>query len=229
MNWTCPFCQRNAVITGESHISATSYIPNKSVDGIVAHVLDAIVCPNKECNRRTLTARLYQADVKHGGAGYYKVKHLMTWQLIPNSSAVPLPSYIKPAITADYYEACAIQDLSPKASATLARRCLQGMIRDFWGVSKRTLFEEIEAIRDRVDPLTWDAITAVRKIGNIGAHMEKDIDVIIDVEPNEAQLLTSLIEILFKEWYIARHERELRMKELIELANQKELQRQAEA
>jgi len=39
-----------------------------------------------------------------------------------------------------------------------------------------------------VDPLTWEAIDAVRKLGNIGAHMEKDINVIVDVDPEEAEL-----------------------------------------
>jgi len=34
-----------------------------------------------------------------------------------------------------------------------------------------------------------EAIDYVRQIGNIGAHMEKDIDQVIPVEPDEAQLL----------------------------------------
>jgi hypothetical protein len=33
-----------------------------------------------------------------------------------------------------------------------------------------------------------DAIDHVRKIGNIGAHMEADINVIVEVEPKEAQI-----------------------------------------
>ncbi|WP_372445280.1 hypothetical protein [Clostridium estertheticum] len=40
-----------------------------------------------------------------------------------------------------------------------------------------------------MDPLTWEAIDAVRTIGNIGAHMEKDINQIVDVESSEAALL----------------------------------------
>jgi hypothetical protein len=50
---------------------------------------------------------------------------------------MPLPDYIPEQIKDDYYEACSILNLSPKASATLARRCLQGMIRDFWGITKK--------------------------------------------------------------------------------------------
>ncbi len=37
--------------------------------------------------------------------------------------------------------------------------------------------------------------------------MERDINVIVDVGPGEAQALIELIELLFREWYVARHER----------------------
>jgi hypothetical protein len=121
------------------------------------------------------------------------------------------PDYISKPILDDYREACLIRDHSPRASATLSRRCLQGMIRDFWGISKPRLVDEIYAIKDEFDPETWDAIDAVRQIGNVGAHMEKDINVIVDVEPNEAQLLIELVETLLTEWYVAKHERQKRM------------------
>ena len=103
---------------------------------------------------------------------------LFTWVLIPQSDAHVLPDYVPRAIVEDYNEACAIRALSPKASATLARRCLQGMIRDFWGIKKDTLCQEVVALKEKVPPKTWEAIDVVRSMGNIGAHMEKDINVI---------------------------------------------------
>lgn len=51
-----------------------------------------------------------------------------------------------------------------------------------------------------------EAIDAVCKVGNIGAHMEKDIDLIVDVDPNEAELLINLIETRFQYWYVNREE-----------------------
>jgi len=107
-----------------------------------------------------------------------------------------------------------ISELSPKASATLSRRALQGMIRDFWKISKNRLADEINALRDKVDSTIWDAIDGVRHVGNIGAHMEKDIDIIVDVEPEEAGQLIWLIEVLIKDWYINRAEREARLRDL---------------
>ena len=139
----------------------------------------------------------------------------------PSSHALQFPSFIPKAIIVDYEEACLIRDLSPKASATLSRRCLQGIIRDFWSIKKGRLVDEINAIEDKVDPITWQAIDSVRSIGNIGAHMEKDIDLIIDVEPEEAQLLIGLIEILIKDWYIAKHERQKHLESIIGVAKDK--------
>lgn len=87
--------------------------------------------------------------------------------------------------------------------------------------------EEIEALRGQVDPLVWQAIDGVRSVGNIGAHMEKDINVIVDVEPVEAQKLIGLIEFLIKEWYVARRNREEHMKSVIGIKDAKEAAKKA--
>ena len=136
-----------------------------------------------------------------------------------------LSDYIPQPIQQDYYEACRIRDLSPKASATLARRCLQGMIRDFWEIKKSQLKDEIDELKDKVDPDVWESIDAVRSVGNIGAHMEKDINIIVDVEPGEAQLLIGLIEQLVDDWYVARESRKKRTEELKRLVANKEMQK----
>jgi hypothetical protein len=99
------------------------------------------------------------------------------------------------------------------------------MIRDFWGISKRRLKDEIDALEDRVESNTWEAVDAVRSIGNIGAHMEADINLIVDVEPEEAALLIGLIETLLSDWYVARHDREERMAKIRAVAAEKQLQR----
>ncbi len=137
------------------------------------------------------------------------------WNLIPESRARTFPPYIPAVVLDDYREACLIRDKSPKASATLSRRCLQGMIRDFWKVKPGRLVDEIDAIQAMIDPVTWGAIDALRRLGNIGAHMEKDINLIVDVDPDEANLLIELIETLLTEWYVNREERANRMNALV--------------
>ncbi len=121
----------------------------------------------------------------------------------------------------DYKEACLIVNDSPKASATLSRRCLQGIVRDFWKITKPKLFDAIKELEVKIDPSTWRAIDGVRSVGNIGAHMEKDIDLIVDVDPEEAKTLIGLIEFLLKDWYVLRHDREEHMQKVIDLAKQK--------
>ena len=75
------------------------------------------------------------------------------------------------------------------------------MIRDFWGIKKGRLIDEVNALKEKVNKKTWRAIKAVKDVGNIGAHMEKNINVIIDVEPNEASLLINLIEKFINTFY----------------------------
>jgi len=52
--------------------------------------------------------------------------------------------------------------------------------------------------------------------------MEKDIDLIVDVDPNEAEMLIGLIEILIKDWYLAREERRNRLTKIKSIADQKD-------
>ncbi|MBL1430626.1 MAG: DUF4145 domain-containing protein [Robiginitomaculum sp.] len=147
-----------------------------------------------------------------------------TWQLLPHSLAKPQPDYIPEAIREDYQEACAILKLSPKASATLSRRCLQGMVRDFWNIPKGrrgNLGAELNFIKDEIDSDTFDSITVIRETGDIGAHMEKDVNFVVDVEPDEAELLIELIEMLFANWYIAKQKRIDRNKKVREQSAKK--------
>ena len=219
--WTCPYCQRLATLSEPNVTSASHNFYNSNKDGMLQMAFKAITCPNRNCREYSLSSQLFKLKERPTGVGWEQGDLLFSWQLRPQSSAKPYPDFIPKALLEDYAEACAICDLSPKASATLSRRCLQGMIRDFWNVSKPNLFQEIEAIKEKVDVEIWQAIDAVRKIGNIGAHMEKDINLVIDVEPHEAQMLIGLIEVLLDEWYIARKKRADQLKGVIALAGAK--------
>ena len=60
---------------------------------------------------------------------------LSNQRLFPISDAIIFPEYIPAQIRQDYGESCKIVSLSPKAFATLSRRCLQEIIRDFWSIN----------------------------------------------------------------------------------------------
>jgi hypothetical protein len=224
--WTCPYCRRDTTIVDAQFSSDRHTFSNNNKLGDLWLNTNVFVCPNKDCREFAIVAELYNMDYNGFNGNARKIgQPILSWKLKPQSSAKPYPEYIPNVIRKDYEEACLILNLSPKASATLSRRCMQGMIRNFWGVSKQRLVDEIEAIQDLIDPLTWQAIETVRNIGNIGAHMEKDIDLIIDVEPHEAELLIGLIETLFDDWYINRHRREEKLKGLIAVGTEKKAQK----
>jgi hypothetical protein len=227
--WSCPYCHHHQIFTDENHhTTLTKYYIGVSVHGDVALHHAATRCVNPACNEVTLVGTFVKAKVLANNWTTEKV--LQRWQLRPSGSSKVQPNYIPAPLREDYLEACAIRDMSPKASATLARRCLQGMIRDFCGIAKNRLIDEINELRKQVDagsapkgvePEAIDAIDAVRKVGNIGAHMEKEIDLIVDVDPGEAQSLIELIEMLFEEWYVARHKRQERLAKVMAVAADK--------
>lgn len=225
--WRCPFCDHNATITDSNFVENYFEFSHGNKYGFQAIRTKVITCPNSDCREYSMSQSLHNLELTTHSSRFPFIEHIAKkeWQLIPAAEMKIFPSYVPDSITADYKEACLIRDLSPKASATLSRRCLQGMIRDFWDIKKARLVDEIEALSDRVDPMTWAAIDAVRKIGNIGAHMERDINVIVDVEPKEAQLLIGLIETLIKDWYVTKHDREKRNAELVALAGSKKTEK----
>jgi len=224
-NWDCPHCNTKTTINSDNFKKSDHNMTIENSEGERKLISEWIVCPNESCKRITLTNTLYEINYNYNVQRYDKGKLIKQWNLLPGSFAKSFPNYIPQPLRTDYEESASIIELSPKASATLSRRCLQGIIRDFWNIKKGRLVDEINAIEEKVDPLTWQSIDAIRKVGNIGAHMEKDINLIIDVEPNEAYLLIQLIELLFEEWYIHRHERELKLKAISEIAIIKEQQR----
>jgi hypothetical protein len=217
-NWTCPHCQYPQVVTATNFYGYSGSIQNPPGQfGPAGYRVVSITCQNNECAKMTLDVTLFRRiDYTHSFA---PGDTIAKWSLIPESTAKLQPDYIPKAIVEDYTEACRIKDLSPKSSATLARRCLQGMIRNFCGISKARLVDEIKELRTQINENraprgvtheSVDAIDAVRQIGNIGAHMENDVDLIVEIDDDEAKVLIDLIEMLFVDWYVDREERRRR-------------------
>ncbi|HFF8547262.1 TPA: DUF4145 domain-containing protein [Kluyvera cryocrescens] len=219
MSWTCPYCQHKAVVTRANSSSSASAFDDGSAYGPLIAKWASITCLNENCRQINLSFSL----IKNDGSG--DVLH--KWELLPQGMVKPFPDYVPAPILEDYKEAVLIKNLSPKASATLSRRCLQGMIRNVWKVKPARLVDEIKAIEGQVEAGMWKAIDAIRDIGNIGAHMEKDINVIVDVDPDEAEMLIGLLELLIQEWYVERHEREIRVNAITGLAAEKKALKQA--
>jgi hypothetical protein len=231
IDWTCPRCGSHTTLQS-SNFKAVSHdvvVQTAMVNDGVRIGYTVIKCPSPKCGLLTV-------DVE---ADYYKVQEHPTGQKYIPGLAVsiakvgpgkfrfeprvgrPLSKYAPNVIKQDYEEACMIRDISPKAAATLCRRALQGMVRDYWVISKRTLAEELKEIEQRCDADLYGALMSLKGIGNIGAHPERDINLIIDVEPGEVDELLELLRILDAEWYVSREARKERLAGVVKLGNDK--------
>ena len=222
MGYLCPYCKQSCFEDG--NISRTYYPSHGAADFSGMTESDAVnnsvvirfsKCPN--CGKTSINMTPYRKNGMMRFSFSYPQENFM------NS----FPDYVPVSIRSDYLEAASIVDLSPKASATLARRCLQGMIHDFWGIKEKNLNAEITALNGKIPTAQWKAIDGLRKIGNIGAHMEKDVELIIDVDPGEAKQLLKLIELLIEKWYVARHDEEQLLAEITAIAEEKENERKS--
>ena len=196
-SYVCPFCQKTQALNNTSFVkqqigfcAASGFVPQEAEDRLTSLKICSIKCSNPKCEKITVLAMNY------GMTG-------RVCDIIPKKVIRQFPDYIPQQIRNDYEEATSILNDSPKAAATLLRRCLQGMIHDYWGIYEKNLNAEITALKDKVTQTQWAAIDSLRKMGNIGSHMEQDVNLIIDIDSDEARRLMRLIETLFNKWYIA--------------------------
>lgn len=211
--YVCPFCEHRQAFTGSVEQTYAgvrkSYPGNRTTDELQNSIsIYHFVCRNHECQRTTIIAK----------SDYLKKQ----WDIVPEVVYRRYPDYIPQQIRDDYVEACLTLDRSPKAAATLFRRCLQGMIRDFHSITKGNLADAINELQGKVTAPQWKAIDGLRKVGNIGAHMEKDVNLIVEIDPDEADKLKKLIELLLDKWYIARHEEEALCAEVAGISDSKQ-------
>lgn len=201
-----PIVQGSISLQGPSRAQIEQENKQRSENGIMAHV---VKCPS--CEKTSIYGIGISGDI-------VDEKYL----IYPKSNAKQYPEYVPQSIRKDYQEAFEILNISPKASATLSRRCIQGMIRDTQGIHAGNLASEINQLEGKIQLDQWAAIDAARKLGNIGAHMEKDTSIIVDIDPEEAELLLELVEYLIYEWYISKHESSLMMDKIKQLSEKKE-------
>jgi hypothetical protein len=127
----------------------------------------------------------------------------------PASSArKQIPSSIPQRISSDYSEACKVLPASPKASAALARRCLQNILNEF-GYKAKNLSQQIDALLNEQDskkaiPVALhQTVDAIRNFGNFSAHPIDELTTlqIIDVDPEEAEWCLEILEEMFEHFY----------------------------
>lgn len=130
-------------------------------------------------------------------------KELLVWPR--GATRGPIPQEVPAEIALDYREATEVLAISPKASAALARRCLQNVLRQN-GIRERDLAKEIDTFLARPDIPgdLKDTIDAIRNFGNFSAHPITDVTTlqIIDVEEHEAEWCLDILDALFEHFYV---------------------------
>lgn len=156
-----------------------------------------VVCP--ACNRMTVDIH----DRFSTSSGQYSIIYPQGLNRGPVSDVVP------DEIAEDYREACAIAVLSPKASAALARRCLQSMLNEK-GYNAATLHRQVKLFIEEKDPdkiapaSIRQVVDGIRNFGNFGAHPINEVQTlsIIPVEDHEVEWSLAIIERLFRFFYV---------------------------
>lgn len=119
------------------------------------------------------------------------------------------PAEVPQEIASDYREACAVLPLSAKASAALARRCLQNVLHQF-GYKARDLAAEIDFVLNEPDPKKAissslrTTIDMIRHYGNFSAHPVNDKITlqVIEVQDGEADYCLDVLEAVFDDFYV---------------------------
>lgn len=195
MTWRCLYCNQ----VGRRNVQAHTPFQVTDAGKGYLYIIERQICPNPECTRAHVEISISGAEVR-------------SVQLHPRSRARQSYAETVPAgIFADYDEACAVEDLSPKASAALARRSLQGVLKNFYGRDENRLVDQIKNLKGHVDSTLWEALDAMRGWGNIAAHPDEEI---VDIEPGTTRRLISVLEVLFDESYVAKARRDALLKEV---------------
>jgi len=156
-------------------------------------ILTGASCP--ECGRLILT-------IQTRGTEHVPAEEHVLWPL--QSTRPPVPKEVPQHIATDYEEAALLLNLSPKASAALSRRCLQTVLREAGNADQYNLSKQIEAVIPTLPTYVAENIDAIRNIGNFAAHPIKDehTEVIIEVEPGEAEWNLDVLDQLFDFYYV---------------------------
>ncbi|MFY0582492.1 DUF4145 domain-containing protein [Cystobacter fuscus] len=162
-----------------------------------AHVAS---CP--DCNVPVID--LVWMDIPNYGDGDMEVTKVVRAYPEHASARLDPPPEVPEAIRIDYREAAAVEPISRRAAAALARRCLQSTLHHL-GFKAKNLFREIELVDNdpRASSQLRQSLHMVREIGNYAAHPLPDGNGdFLNVEPGEVDALFDTLDDLFDNFFV---------------------------
>jgi hypothetical protein len=199
----CPYCLH------QTHFAqATSFLPTNLTPRIETGKhqgkeyqiqAETLICPG--C--RGLVIEVHRWD-------FSSLKFDSTRVFPMTSASLRAPIEVPCNIAEDFNEANLVLQVSAKASAALARRCLQSILAGH-GYPGRDLVKQISALLEEADSrkalpsALQDNVDAIRNFGNFSAHPITDQTSleIIGVEEGEAEWCLQILRDLFDHFYVA--------------------------
>jgi hypothetical protein len=204
--WKCPGCGLTCELPRDRVEDAVVHASEENTVGSRAFRLRRVICPNHACRQLQVSVSMHLLW-QDGPNVRAEPEPMQAWPILPEAGVRALPKSVPVEVGQEYIQARKLMPISLSAAATFARRCLQAMIRDFWGIKKNFLSEEVNALQEKVDPETWQAIDSVWQMGQVARHLEKGVNLIQEGDANEADMLLRLIDYLIDDWYVARENR----------------------
>jgi hypothetical protein len=176
-------------------------------------------CPN--CHQFTMLAVYYRRGPGAPGIPAPAPEPVGQEWLIPKFERTrPISADAPPEVRSDFEEAAKLLSISPKASAAISRRLLQHILRDYCGMRRRDLAQEIETYITLPSTPSHiaDALDGIRHVGNFAAHPIKyeQSGEVVSVEPGEAEWLLDSLESLVDFVFVQPKRLEQRRNELNE-------------
>ena len=155
-------------------------------------------CP--ECNRPiVLLAEGKYCNAMSGDYIAEEGENIILYPKFP--SVTQLSNFIPQKYVALYQEAEQVNNISPRASATLSRYLLQMILHEELNIKKRNLEEEITELESQshIPSTLVTFLQGMRRVANFAAHPKKSTNSaeIVEIEEGESAVMLELINELF--------------------------------
>lgn len=203
-------CNHCGIAFSESvHIIGSAFETNR----LWSYEFEQYDCP--ECTRSNIyLVTRYSTSIMNTGD---EIGRRLVLPATANSQTLPLD--IPERFRQDFSEASQVLDISPKASAALSRRLLEGILVENGAPASKNLFEQIEyAVSNGIPSYISNELDYIRQIGKFAAHAKSDraTGEIIDVEKEEAEAMLSIIDLLCDHYYVMPEKAKRRHQQLEE-------------
>lgn len=161
-------------------------------------------CPNIDCEKRIVSISTWYWKASSKGDGTGRAEEYHTWIAYPQLAVTTVDPAVPAELAADYREAAAIAELSPRMAGVLVRGILADLLEAHGYKSNRLTVQVGLFLKDKTVPGRVRALAEpLRAIGDFGAHGFRDEGGNrIPLAPDESNWALIIIDRLFDHFYV---------------------------